>query len=227
MPLPNFIIASTPRSGSWMLATALDQHPQLSMLGEVFNPALSWENSTDVALLQPSSKTPLELVETIYKKFNGFILHHTQYNSRKWKEVHKKIAYIPFRVIWLERKNKTSQVISYYLSSIKGDWHNWEKKYLTNKNSISIPLPAIHSLLRNWKQDEEVVREILRNHPSTTIDYESLVSSTNLVLLHLQEFLGIEYHTSPLVPQTKRTNSEYVISNLDEIEQFVKEFQCR
>jgi hypothetical protein len=125
-----FVVLATPRSGSSHLVDLLDSHPQLSCLGELFNPhgaalrKLGLRNKND---MRQAGEKPLEFLYRVmaqqqesdpYKPYFGFklMLHHDP------RLIDHVLEDLSWEVIVLERQNLLAQWTSAGLAKKTGRW---------------------------------------------------------------------------------------------------------
>ena len=125
-----FVVLATPRSGSSHLVDLLDSHPQLSCLGELFNPhgaalrKLGLRNKND---MRQAGEKPLEFLHRVmnqqqesepYKPYFGFklMLHHDP------RLIDHILEDLSWEVIVLERQNLLAQWTSAGLAKKTGRW---------------------------------------------------------------------------------------------------------
>jgi hypothetical protein len=125
-----FVIMATPRSGSSHLVDLLDSHPQMSCIGELFNPhfvvlrKLGLRNKKEMAR---ATNDPLDFIERVVEKLDeqdeckpyfGFklMLHHDP------RVVEHIINNTDYSVIVLERRDRVAQWTSAGLAKKTGKW---------------------------------------------------------------------------------------------------------
>ena len=125
-----FVVLATPRSGSSHLVDLLDSHPQLSCLGELFNPhgaalrKLGLRNKND---MRQAGEKPLEFLQRVmkqqqesepYKPYFGFklMLHHDP------RLIDHVLEDSSWEIIVLERQNLLAQWTSAGLAKKTGRW---------------------------------------------------------------------------------------------------------
>jgi len=129
-PFKKFVVLATPRSGSSHLVDLLDSHPQLSCLGELFNPhgaalrKLGLRNKND---MRQAGEKPLEFLQRVmkqqqesepYKPYFGFklMLHHDP------RLIDHVLEDSSWEIIVLERQNLLAQWTSAGLAKKTGRW---------------------------------------------------------------------------------------------------------
>jgi len=216
-----------PRSGSHMLATALDSHPDLSIAGEVF---------VRPFLFNLKDTIPTTLVEETLRNFNGFVAHRTggwlgKYNrNNAWNAIRK----ANLKVIFLSRFNLIAQFASIKLAKKTRIWHvaHNEANILSNdgrvdSNSsltqqVEINTSDLMNFFSQCEQDEIYIQDLFRNLPLIKVSHESLCHRYEEVIENVQLFTGVK--STSIKPRTKQQETRSlweVVTNWEEVRNYL------
>jgi LPS sulfotransferase NodH len=211
--LTKFIILSRSRSGSNLLVSLLDSHPNIYVRGEVFH-NLRGRNYKKI-LKSFFYKMPNHFQACGFKIFYYHPLD-TDCNAL-WEELVKNKD---IKVIHLYRKNLLKTVISRKIA-IETDIWSSEKTKLAQIPKFEFPPKLIEEEIKksiNWRNK---YNKLFNNHHIIELSYEDMIKSLNDDLFFLQEFLGLSKMKlySHLEKQQKKSLSQ-VLSNYTEIEEY-------
>src|ERR1700761_6862103 len=118
-----FIILSSPRSGTHMLRTSLDAHPNIVCLTEMFNPDYTLgqysftENTPEQEILERYIFSP----QKWKTRAVGFCIHRTDARFGEWPHLWDSLAAMPdLLVVSLRRKNLLRRYLSFQLRPTPG-----------------------------------------------------------------------------------------------------------
>ena len=198
-PMRPFVVVSTQRSGSTMLIHMLDQHPQVSMAGEVFKKKKSLE------ILNPEYSFQLgkKLNTWQFKFFKKRMLskHLDRFESedqsscKGFKLMTSQIELVPeliellrkrqFKFIFLFRENKVHQVLSLQFAQKTDTWVNEQSEERGKVLSIS---KLEKNLKYNLRSDAKL--KALKQSGDFVISYEDILSKGpechKAILYHLE-----------------------------------------
>jgi LPS sulfotransferase NodH len=154
MPTPTvqrYVVLSTPRSGSSHLVQALEAHPQVACLGEIFNThggALRRLGHFNEEMMTMLANEPLAYLQKLmdiwsqqpeFKPVFGFkmMLHHDP------RVIDHLVAEADWRVILLRRENVLAQWSSLQIAKITGEWSSKGKKRRAEKGIAEPETPRI------------------------------------------------------------------------------------
>lgn len=188
---PGWLLSSFPRCGTHMLITALDRHPALSCLGEVFNPthpAGTHGLTTTQQILEACWASPTY----------GFAMHC--YLGRKggapgFQAPHKSFphvwAHLPrdIPVISCRRRNLLAKHVSHAKANQTKVWFNFGQAGPVRQSVRIDPAKFLKDMefTKNcWQASEEVWPH------QHIVYYEDLAHATEATLRGVQEYLGVE-----------------------------------
>ncbi len=220
-PYRPFVLVSHLRSGTHMLRTALDSHPQIRCQAEPFNansPNLPYprDTSTQEILNGWVFPTQPEEIETV-----GFVLHSYHPGGLRafpelrsnpgWDDVWTVLAGMPeLRVIRLARHNLLRRHVSQVVARQSGYWHAWRGDRVAETLHLE-GLPPSHTidteraaqppvvldidrLIADFEQVEMLaarVDSLFGRHPTHSIIYEEMCADTAGTFKGAQAFLGV------------------------------------
>lgn len=211
-----FLLLTSPRSGTHMLKTSLDAHPNMVCLTEMFNPDyIAREYDYD-----DSMPAPQVLKKYIYKDYEpevkavGFCLHRFGSNFGNWPNLWNILKNTEdLYIVSLTRNNLLRRYLSVQLQQIP----NLAKTKLEPK--VFDPVELKEDFTRQNKKIDEF-NQFFSDHPIINVTYEQLCEDYTTTMNKLQDFLGVPM--VELKPGTgKRNNppiSDYIL-NYQELKQ--------
>lgn len=208
---PIFIILGHPRTGTSLLHTYLNAHPQLLSLNE----ALS-DNTNLSTLLSPK---PFFIKAVGFKFFYEYIKNEDKqlilFNLLKNWEV---------KIINIKRKNLLRVYVSLLIAEKTQEWSSIETHTKKNKTIEINPLEC-EKAFYNYKSLEKIVDEFVTqsNAKIIEIEYESYTEFPDLYNYKILKFLGlnpIKLHS--LLKKQNPESLENLISNYSELKEYFK-----
>jgi LPS sulfotransferase NodH len=210
-----FIVLSRSRTGSNMLISFLNSHPNIHAEGEIFS-KLSGRNYKDI-LAKAFAKQPF------YVKAKGFKIfyYHPQdeKSSGLWETL---ISLDDLCVIHLKRRNILRTLISRKIAGIQDIWavKSTDQYSVAGSKEITITF-TVDELSEDFKQTrgwEQAGEDTFRNHPLISIDYEDLVDHREIAFRKVTEFLGVRYVRPKTMLQKQSTRSmREMVTNYEEL----------
>lgn len=204
-----FFVLSSPRSGTHMLRTSLDMHPNVICMTEMFNPDHTegkFEFNADTA----AEKILSDFVYSDHANQMlavGFSLQRVGARFGNWPNLWSLLEQdLDLHVISLRRENLLRRYLSYQL-------RQREKKDLGRGTPApnlegSPPKPMkfeVDLLIRDFELQERKIakfNERFASHPLITVSYEQLCQQYEETMSRLQMFLGVPQVR--LKPETKK-----------------------
>jgi LPS sulfotransferase NodH len=210
-----FIVLSRSRTGSNMLISFLDSHPNICAAGEIFS-NLNEKNYKDI-LSKAFAKQPFHVKA---KGFKIFYYHPIDDKSCGiWDDL---VALDDLYVIHLKRKNILHTLISRKIAGIKDVWfinsadrHSEDER---KKLTVTFTVDELREGFKQTREWEEIGDKRFRNHPLISIYYEDLVNDRESTFRKVTEFLGVRYiePNTTLKKQNSKSMSESV-ANYEEL----------
>jgi LPS sulfotransferase NodH len=212
-----FVLVAHARTGSNLLSSALQQHPRVVMLGELFH-----DNPQDCLTNYYSSSTysggdGAEFLDRLYRGYDrqgsavGFKIQYGQASvhagaQAAWRFL---IGHTEIRVIRLERANLMAAYTSLKTAMQTGEWVRTAGGPATNE-TVTLRLDPTECLgyFQMIERYTQRARTAFRNHHVLHLMYEhDLCESFEVSLRRVQEFLGVS--NFPITPRTqKQSDSE-------------------
>ena len=214
-----FIVLSRSRTGSNMLISFLNSHPNIHAQGEIFS-KLSGRNHKDV-LAKAFARQPF------YVKAKGFKIFYYHPQDGKSSGIWEDLASLDdLYVIHLKRRIVLRTLISRKIAGIQDVWvsKSADRPSGADRKEIAVTF-TVDELREGFKQTkawEQAGDDTFRNHPLISIDYEDLVNHPEQTFRQVTEFLGVRY----LQPETKlkRQNTRSIMETVTNYEELKSAF---
>jgi LPS sulfotransferase NodH len=235
MDLPlsqRYVILSTPRSGSSHLVEALEAHPHVACLGEIFNlhgGAMRKLGILSKRPLDKASNEPLDYLEELMEAWTerpqakpvfGFkmMLHHDP------RVIDHLVADPGWKMILLRRENVLAQWSSLQLAKITGEWGSKGKKKRAAQGIAEPEPPPIEFKSRVFEaycdrldaRYDSIKRRVAK-HALFEVTTETIDARRDEIL----DFLGVDSRLAPPAPgrgeRQNTTSLEERFTNSDEV----------
>lgn len=212
-----FVIASLPRSGTHMLSSLLDGHPQIRTEAEIFNPYSEGNRR--------HTGRPAEWVlrnRAWYdgpQRIRGVPIHLS--HDDPWKVWPYLRSLAGVRYLCLRRRNLLEQFVSHEQAMVHGRWQVWRDQRRPDVVQLVVdPRRLEHFATRMDACWDRFDREFAA-HERMPVWYEDLCQNTEAVSLEVQRFLGAHL-VSGLRPGTIKVGRPLaeVVSNYDQLRQY-------
>lgn len=207
-----FIVLTRSRTGSNLLVSFLDSHPNVRALGEI---------------VRVRGKPHIDIIDAAFGKaprrirakgFKVFYYHPVRENNRAmWEYL---AAMDGLHVIHLKRRNILRSTVSQKIAMNAGVWKtkNPGSIQAAPRKQVSFTVDELErrfAATRKWERDGDA---LFQDHPMLTIHYEDLVADTGATFGQVTDFLGVPYvePRSALVRQNPEP-IRALISNYDEL----------
>jgi hypothetical protein len=217
-----FVLVSYLRSGTHLLRTALESHPEVACQSELFN-------SDDRRLPYPLETPTADVLERWAfgrelapgTRCAGFVLHAYHPHALRafpgirpnplWSDVWPRLAAMPdLRVIHLRRRDLLARHLSHLLARATGFWHAWEAEAAARVSHLHAPPPEQVGRRRDEPPPIEVdpdrleldfeevtgwhgaADRLLAGRPTLHVRYEDLCAEFATETARVQRFLGVE-----------------------------------
>lgn len=204
-----FIIVSTPRSGGRMIQSALDSHPDIRCLDELFNYEMFPHHQR---------MDPRIIIDNAYYYDGvaaGWRLLHDQPNDAKNHRLVRDILNMmpDLKVVFVERRNLLHQFASQVVAEHTKQWA------IRTPQKRNLNLPKIKVTVKQFDEFCKMrVEKLCENHrefeefESVTVCYEDSMKQN---LLRIQDFLDVDCRD--LVPMTHKQETRPI----EEVIEFV------
>ncbi|MFO7964691.1 MAG: sulfotransferase [Desulfobacterales bacterium] len=222
-----FIILADLRTGSTMLSSTLNKHPDIRCLGELFHSydfADNWICGVDRCEQSGRGLIHYAFESDEYSAVGFRAMVFLPFNDRpQWSDKWDALEDTPdLRVICLERKDYMAQYASYLVAEKTGKFHpSPEDPILHPQNRPVVRIDP--DAFRTWRSERRLLFQMrakqLGKKPQLHITYSDLAGNWPVTINKIQEFLKVLPH--PLEPvkqkQEKRRLSE-IIENYTELD---------
>jgi LPS sulfotransferase NodH len=231
-PFP-YVVISTQRVGSHLLAEILESHPAFAQAGEVLLPGSSIRGSLDRLSKKGRASKPHQPWTDFVRHLQtlnpgavhvGFLLKYQHANrladlraARADTEMFEDM-----KVIHLTRRNILRAVISQYLA-LKRGVHVTRKTTDYQVNSVAPNPESVVSLIHQKSSKIREFRELLASHPATTeILYEDLIEHqrvSHATVERLCSFFGVDdrFARQPQTVKLTPPRLAAVVENYDQL----------
>lgn len=205
---PGFLVASYPRCGTNMLVSALASHPELSVCGEIFNPATQ-EGSHGL-------KRTADVLELGWHKPQaGFAVH--AYIGEKgglrnmvappiftdvWKTLPKDIP-----VIQLRRRDLLARHVSHIMAKESAVWNVYNNDTIPKRKKCTVSRDAVLADTRFVKTCWKKIKTLFPG--AMVVYYEDLVDNWDQTVETVQRYLRVQ-------PQAVQPGSKKIGKPLEE-----------
>ena len=198
MKYRKFMVLSSPRSGTHMLRTSLDGHPNVVCLTEMFNP----DYTTDNYAYDENTAEETILQQFVFRSYQpeveavGFCIHRVGARFGNWRRLWSLLEGLSdLYVISLRRENLLRRYLSFQLRT--------HQDIRTNPPS---PMEFDrHKLTVDFQRQSGKIHEFddrFRRHPVWQVSYEQLSNDYLKTTRSIQEFLEVPHY--PLKPGTSK-----------------------
>ena len=208
-----FIILSRSRSGSNLLVSFLESHPNIYIRGEIFHNL----NNRDYR------KVLNWFFDVMPSKFkaSGFKIFYYHPLDTKCPELWRELtSNKDLKIIHLHRENLIKTIISRQIA-LKTDVWSSEKKDRYSSYNFEIPPKKIENEIKRTLTWRNEFGKMFENHDILELSYEDFINAKSHKLFIIQDFLGVSQMKlkSHLKKQQKKPLSK-IIKNYDEIERY-------
>ena len=228
MSTTRFAVVSTQRSGSTLIRTALDSHPQIVCAGEVFLPAYDREFSFKL-FLRDRKITGID--ETLSRRrvvfdFLDWLYGSAENDAAGFKIMYSQFRWLPYkypmvldyfrrndvRILHVVRENLLKLHISRIRARATGVYHSRNEGGEHEKITIDIS-SLIPDLVRMQRVQAEW-RLRMKRYDSLEINYEAYVANNNETSSAMLKFLGVDA-SLPLRSPLKKVSSDILSSSIE------------
>ncbi|MEZ7273919.1 sulfotransferase [Sphingobium sp. 10 DY56-G10] len=209
--MQKFFVAGMPRTGSTLLATTLDQHPGIKMLGELFHP-VARERSGPHAIVRsdgstrffdPNAEDGIEFLRNEvwpapapeagaigFKLFGDYLKAPT--TERLFMRIFEAFPDTKLVTIW--RNNLLDCLISRQVARASGKWMESAKARRSKVPAAVVSIDPIEAenFFKGYSDVKGFLDSLSKQVPSFAVDYDELVRDFAGVSARLFSFLELE-----------------------------------
>ena len=220
-----FVILCEPRSGSTLLHTYLNFHPQIQSYGEILRE--TWEVKKDAHAdpLENSIRKPhAPKIKAVGLKLFYFYYEHALY-AGAFQEILKNHD---IKIIHLIRKDILKLYISLQRAEKTNVWSSTKAPVREAVEKITINIEDFRYFATTYVQRQKTFQNLFQNHPIHNITYEDLSSNPDDVLKGVQKFLGVSIKKlQSLLQKQNAENMEGLLINYEEAKAVENEMNLR
>lgn len=235
--LKRFVVLSSARSGSNMLVTMLDEHPEARCYGEAFNPDYgrgyekwrnrSWTRRAIGKYLQGYSME--SYLDSLFARVDGTkvraagfkVIYPGQFDRAPVLRYYWRTR--GFKAIALTRKNLLRKYVSAQIANQDQVWSSREARQKTV--SVRIDATDLERSLRRMETVNRLILDVAREFRGMEVSYEDLIEDRSIVMGSICRFLGIRMEDAASVkPRTARQNPAHLselIENYEEVRELL------
>lgn len=199
-----FILCADARTGSHMLQSALNSHPDINCCGEILN-----KSSKDslIGILNYEQAIDSVFENTNFSK-NGFIIHrHRKDIPLVWEKLK---ADESISVIFVTRRDQLRRYGSLKKARQTKHWIEYSEK---QDNGLKVEFVEREFIAESLKYQSNFLNAIklFSNHTTLFVDYDDMVNSWPSTINIIQRFLNVE--VKEILPKTFK-QGKYFIDNI-------------
>jgi hypothetical protein len=228
VPIQTFLIVAARRSGSNLLCTLLNSHPEILCHHELFNPrgifyALDFRNgSLDFGSLRERDADPFGFLNRVWQVSNdcrcvGFKMTRDQAAQVLGKVLNDSTV----KKIIVRRRNRLKTLVSELIAEATDRWelYNLEKKTTLPKVLVDVDQLITHAAQNKTFYDRIFGTLKSSNQSNITLEYETLFSESQQK--KTLTYLGVEsvdFRLTPLSVKQTPKDLRMVLSNFSELD---------
>lgn len=223
-----FVILAAPRSGSNLLCTLLNSHPEILCHHEVFNPsgiyyALEHRNgSLDLGTTQERDRAPLSFLEKLWSKDLGHRCVGFKMTRGQDEQILARVlGDSDVRKIVLKRQNRIKTFVSALVAERSGQWEVYcDADLIEPKPKVELDLSDLRRHIAENEAYYAGIDSVLRSSGQYALNvaYEDLSSSQ--AHSRLLQYLEVRDRSAPLFAQSVKQNPtdlRRLVANYDEV----------
>jgi LPS sulfotransferase NodH len=217
----SFAILCEPRSGSTMLHTYLNSHPQIKSYGEVLR-----RNTEDLAIVKETNSRIATLAfkpHTRALKAIGLKLFYEYYEDPRYASSFQEILHRrDVKIIHLVRHDTLKVYVSLKIAQKTNKWSSVKSAGNESRPKITIDRDDYIQFREQHLRHRRLFAMLLKDHPLLEVAYEDLVQNPRPILNSIQQFLGVKPKALfTLLKQQNPGSVASLITNYDEVKDIV------
>ncbi len=228
-PVSRFVLLCTPRTGSNLLCTLLDSHPDILCHHEIFNPSGIFyalhlrDKGFSLGSMEERQNDPLEFMQRIWKYRFGCTHIGFKLNRHQNPQVlHTVLEDRQIRKVILKRRNRVKAFVSWLVAESVNQWEVYRDEDLVkNRPRVEVDVPALLDNISYCKNYYSEVQEALETSGQAcfSLYYEDLFNISEQQ--RLLEFLEVDSRGIELTFRSVKQNPDNlreIVSNYSELE---------
>ncbi len=215
-----FVVLCAPRTGSTLLHTCLNSHPNILSCGEILRTTLAQQVGKRLAPISEwiFNARPQSIASL------GLKLFYRYEHEKEFREAFREVLVDDtIRVIHLRRLDLRRMYVSLLLAQKTGVWNDMKVAKKQNLLPLHIPVDDFDTFCRDYIQNWYRANKLFEAHEVLHLTYEDLTSRQDEVLMQVQEFLGVKRKKLfSLLRKQNPENLPQLISNHQEITDLFK-----
>lgn len=231
--MTEFLIAGTQRTGTTLMVTLLDSHPDILCVGESFNlgnnqniyhQEYSYVRHCRKSIWQKlmhilgRDKLVEEYLNELYSnpEYKAIGFKYMQSHTRRFPMVVPYILKNNIRVIHVTRENELKVLVSLRAAQARGSFHSYKE---VEAKSINIPVDGLLDKLNKIQRNNNYWANTFEGSvPYLKVSYESLQGNRDFEVDRIMKFLGMDFCrlNTPLVKMNP-TDLSLVVENYNEV----------
>jgi len=231
--MTDFVVLAAQRTGSNLLCTLLNSHPEILCHHEIFNPrgpryaVTHRDGSFDLGSLEERERDPVAFLNRVWRTRCGHPCVGFKMTRGQDERVLRHLLDDPsIKKIVLQRRNRIKTYVSQQIAQHLDEWEVYHSRELEpDRPRIEVDVTRLREHIASNERFYREIGEPLQTRPDSYIkvEYEGLLSQT----LHRQllDFLGVEPRGVGLKPSSVKQNSanlRELVSNFAELEEALR-----
>ena len=216
-----FVILSEPRSGSTMLHTYLNSHPQIKSYGEVLRENV--EANSITSEMFPYIESLAFKPHTPALKAVGLKLFYEYYEDPRYsKSFNHVVKRKDIKILYLIRRDILKVYVSLKIAQKTNVWSSVKSASQEARPKITIDRNDYIQFREEHLRHRRLFITLLKDHPLLEVAYEDLVENPQPILKSIQQFLDVKPKTLfTLLKQQNPGSVASLITNYDEVKDIV------
>ncbi|MCZ6683991.1 MAG: hypothetical protein O7B26_12490 [Planctomycetota bacterium] len=226
--MTDFVILAAQRTGSNLLCTLLNSHPEILCHHEIFNPrgpiyaVTHREGTLDFGSIEERDRDPFSFLDRVWRTRCGHSCVGFKMTQDQAEPVLQRVLARPsIKKIVLRRRNKIKTYVSQKISQRLDEWEVYDSQELAPRRPrVNVDVDQLREQIASNERFYSAIGEALKPWPDLYVEivYESLSSRS----LHqrLLDFLAVAARDVELKPASIKQNSsnlEDLVSNYAEL----------
>jgi LPS sulfotransferase NodH len=226
--ITRFVILAAPRSGSNLLCTLLNSHPEILCHHEVYNPGGIYyalehrDGSLDLGTIENRDRAPLVFLNRLWSTNLGHPCVGFKMTRGQNEEVLRHVLFEnAVRKIVLKRRNRIKTFVSSLIAERSGQWEVYSEADLVEpRTKVELNVSDLHRSVAENEAYYDAIDSTIKatGQQSLTVAYEDLGDPAELA--RLLTALGVTCPSVRLVARSIKQNPtdlRRLVANFDEV----------